>query len=51
MQDIVGTHVVDIEGDLVKNRLDTRGKVIETIDYHKKVPDDANNIKKAKDAY
>ena len=51
VQDIVGTHVVDIEGDLVKNRLDTRGKVIETIDYHKKVPDDANNIKKAKDAY
>ena len=44
VQDVVGTHIVDFDGDLVKNRIDEKGNVIETWNHHERHLDDHNNL-------
>jgi len=48
---VVGTHIVDFEGDLVKNRLDSNGKIVESWSHGEKHKDDAENINLADAAF
>jgi len=51
VQDIVGTHIVDFDGELVKNRLDSKGEIIESWNHHELHFDDDANYEKAEQAY
>jgi hypothetical protein len=44
VQDVVGTHIVDFDGDLVKNRLDSSGKIVESWSHHEKHADSQDNL-------
>lgn len=44
VQDVVGTHIVDFDGDLVKNRIDEKSNIIETWNHHERHQDDHNNL-------
>ncbi len=51
VQDIVGTHIVDFEGTLIKSRMDDKGKVIESWNHGEKHIDDQKNIDDADQAF
>ena len=47
VQDVVGTHVIDLDGDLIKNRIDSNGKIVESIDHDHKILDNKQNVQNA----
>lgn len=51
VQDVVGTHIVDFDGDLIKNRMDSSGKIIEQWNHHEKHEDSQQNLQDAMEAF
>jgi len=51
VQDVVGTHIVDFDGELIKNRLDSSGKIIEKWNHHEKHEDSQDNLNQAMEAF
>lgn len=51
VQDVVGTHIVDFEGNLVKNRLSAEGKILESWSHGEKHRDNSENINLADAAF
>ena len=50
VQDILGTHIVDFEGTLVKNIIDEKGNIIETIQLHEQKYKPYDLVNKVKDS-